>query len=263
MSLIVPEDEDHLLQVGLITKPTPNGFRKVHHRLLFMPDTESDGRQLPFVHVNNVRAGLQSCFFRSIPVHLISHATVLYVGYDYDTASRIWQEWLSRRNTGPILRPTDETFGMDFKAFLVNGIERNSVEAYFDNQDNSVWRELLDDHGMNGDAHVYFMARKMERERMRHYWEGVIRCHESGEGRYTLNYVEKCWCRLIIDGVPNFENWIKESIDARFMSLVETMKLSRERVRLLKDGFVEEPIPQFDAPPLDGMFCSGKRLWLL
>ncbi|CAI7608310.1 unnamed protein product [Penicillium glandicola] len=100
-SILAPDDTIILEESGLVSPPLSDGTRRIHKRRLTRSSDE-EGLHLPLSP-----ASIASDSFVSIPEHLISFATLQHLGYNSQTATRIWEYW-TNWPAGEIKRESDD-----------------------------------------------------------------------------------------------------------------------------------------------------------
>ncbi|PHH68230.1 hypothetical protein CDD82_714 [Ophiocordyceps australis] len=86
--VVLPEDADVLEASGLLTAPDAKGFRRIHRSHLHrFGDQEFAASPL------SPLSGLDSVY-ECIPDDLVSKATLEYLGYNEETATRLWRRWV-------------------------------------------------------------------------------------------------------------------------------------------------------------------------
>ncbi|OQD98083.1 hypothetical protein PENSOL_c010G06911 [Penicillium solitum] len=185
-----PCDAEALEESGLASPPCSDGTRRIHKRRLNRSSDEEENH-LPLTPVS---MDASSDCFVSIPEDLVSFATLQYLGYNHQTATRIWERW-ANWPPGRIKRQSD-----DFE----DGIPFIEVaEGYLDSatdtcdDDDSAWFDCLDNYGMSTELTHAIMDTKF-----RH-----IRLTQS--------------CKF----------WVQDTLKLRYRGLEEVQEASRERER--------------------------------
>ncbi|CAI7569245.1 unnamed protein product [Penicillium discolor] len=185
-----PGDAEALQESGLASPPCSDGTRRIHKRRLNRSSDEEENH-LPLTPVS---MDASSDCFVSIPEDLVSFATLQYLGYNHQTATRIWERW-TNWPPGRIKRQCD-----DFE----DGIPFIEVaEGYLDSatdtcdDDDSAWLDCLDKYGMSTELTHAIMDTKF-----RH-----IRLTQS--------------CKF----------WVQDTLKLRYRGLEEVQEASRERER--------------------------------
>ncbi|KAG5969131.1 hypothetical protein E4U58_001556 [Claviceps cyperi] len=133
MSLLNPLDWWHLRCYGLATDVNPDGYVKVHRRLLTNnPDGECP--DTPLAPLQSIRTCYQPRFFERIPAWLISRATLEFIGFTESHADEIWNAWIDTPESR--FCPTGEVF----LAWIMGGLlfpEHTTWQAW-----NSLWLQI-------------------------------------------------------------------------------------------------------------------------
>ncbi|EHY58380.1 hypothetical protein HRR83_007256 [Exophiala dermatitidis] len=192
-AIFSPDDEQDLLRSGLLTPPI-EGLRKVHKRRL---DRFSDkvNSHIPLTPVSVLSSAEETARFSTIPDSLISLATLQYLGYDEDTAKRIWQKWINW-SPGPVVREIDDdlpgTMSISFIDYA-KGYVGGDTDTY--DEEDQPWFECMTSWGI---------LPSLQEEIMDPVFKD-IRLSET--------------CRF----------WVRDTMELRYQGLEEIQKASRER----------------------------------
>ncbi|SPJ79062.1 uncharacterized protein FTOL_07453 [Fusarium torulosum] len=87
IDILAPGDVDHLMSMGL-AGPSDNGMRKVHRRRLNR-SSDQENAHIPL----NTDPRSRPDAFATIPDKLFSKETIVYLGFNGDKATEIWNGW--------------------------------------------------------------------------------------------------------------------------------------------------------------------------
>ncbi|OAA76180.1 hypothetical protein LEL_05864 [Akanthomyces lecanii RCEF 1005] len=192
-------DSADLGRSGLSGPVLPDGTFRLHRRRLNrFSDEENQGIPLnvPLASSDANEA------FASIPAEIISKATLVYVGFDLDTATLLWSKWTNREQDGGIYREGDPIGAhgeqMAFLDFMSGGIgERGDTW----DTDNQKWIDCMNAYGM-----------------AREFQEAILDPQFN-----DIRHQQTC------------VSWIKETIQVRYDALHEVHKASMRRESALKE----------------------------
>ncbi|CAG8391456.1 unnamed protein product [Penicillium salamii] len=189
-AVLAPGDAATLQDSGLASHPHSDGTRRIHKRRL-NPSSDEEESHLPLTPIS-MDSG-SDCFV-SIPEHLTSFATLEYLGYNRQTAARIWERW-TNWPPGIIKRQCDDfEDGIPFIEIAEGHLE---AEPDTCDDNDSAWVECLDKYGMSNE----FMQAIMD-TKFRH-----IRLTKT--------------CKF----------WAKDTLKLRYRALEEVQEASRQRER--------------------------------
>ncbi|KAJ6181206.1 hypothetical protein N7519_011667 [Penicillium mononematosum] len=172
---------------GLVSPSLPDGTRRNHRRRLNRSSDEEE-QHLPLTPVS---IASNSDSFVSIPENLVSLATFEHLGYNSETATRIWEYWTNWPTWGS-QRGTDDIGGVPFievAEYYIN----SSLDTCEDDDDQ--WLHCMNLYGINCEFQEAIMDPKF-----RH-----IRLTES--------------CKY----------WVQDTIKLRYRGLEAAQTASRER----------------------------------
>ena len=126
--ILDPEDKADLERQGLLLR-SPDGHFRIHKRRLHKySDIEYQSMPLPTPPSSSVsQEPIPPDHFATIPDFFISRETIIYVSFDDNTASTIWDRWTQRGDDGGPM-----TF-------------ENMLLEYIQSQANDIWSEVDSD----------------------------------------------------------------------------------------------------------------------
>ncbi|KAL8365023.1 hypothetical protein RB595_004030 [Gaeumannomyces hyphopodioides] len=142
-----PEDEAELLAQGLLT-PASNGRRRIHKRRL-QSSSEESSANIPLTPIS-WGSDSDSTLFEVVPDALNSRETLLYLGFNEETASYLWHRWThwDEESNGPRLDIDTGEFpkieldeGTTFIGLALYHIEDLHVNAV--TEDDQSWRSCM------------------------------------------------------------------------------------------------------------------------
>ncbi|KIH91696.1 hypothetical protein SPBR_01706 [Sporothrix brasiliensis 5110] len=150
--ILVPLDLSNLLESGLASQ-AHGGVRKLHRRRTHA-SSDDEYRNLP-LDATPTAASSHDNNFVEVPEHLISRATLTYVGYTDGKADELWYRWTHWPADGP-RREVDNVSGelyMTFKDFITShiGISDSFPDNTWGDQTHR-WIQCLRRYGINEDT---------------------------------------------------------------------------------------------------------------
>lgn len=145
-SIFDPDDEAALVAQGLLT-PASGGRRRVHKRRLESSSDESNA-DLPLTPIS-WSSDSDPNLFEVVPNILNSRETLIYLGFDQETADRLWHRWThwSEDDHGPRAdMETDE--GISFLDLAKDQIQYRYIDAW--TEDDQSWRDCMTTCGIGG-----------------------------------------------------------------------------------------------------------------
>lgn len=137
-----PLDTVMLVAAGLASPVDINGTRRIHKRRLNRSSDE-DHKHISLASISSTEAATA---FVDIPDDLISHATLQYLGYNSEAASRLWQGW-TEWSPGPIVREIDDSIsGIPFIDFAIGYVNGRHIDAA--TEDDQDWFQCMDTCGI-------------------------------------------------------------------------------------------------------------------
>jgi hypothetical protein len=158
-NILVPDDAVTLQNSGLLSSPLSDGTRRIHKRRLNRSSDEEE-QHLPLTPVS---ISSSSDSFVSIPDHLVSLAALEHLGYNSETATRIWEYWTN----WPPGEPKRETDNTDTGVLFID-----VAEGYLDNSpdtcaENDVeWFHCMNLYGINRELQEAIMDPKFQSIRL-------------------------------------------------------------------------------------------------
>lgn len=230
--VILPAEEGTLLRAGLITETTPDGWRKVHCRLL-ADSSDIIHYYTPLMPISTVKAAFVSLYFQTIPAELVSAATIEYVGFNKTMARDIWLDWVCRPFDENEWEPTDRLYGVEFMTFIIDAVAEQSFSEFVLSTDDTLWLEIMRLMGLNVDAQVDVLVRKAQCQDDRASHESVVKKFYSAKdavGHVSTEALFQSRQRLLSWNLPLCEMLVKENIERRFLHLKTARTLSIRRV---------------------------------
>ncbi|KAJ5961122.1 uncharacterized protein N7479_008272 [Penicillium vulpinum] len=166
--ILVPDDAVTLQNSGLASSPLSDGTRRIHKRRLNQSSDEEE-QHLP---LTPVLISSSSDSFVSIPDHLVSLAALEHLGYNSETATRIWEYW----NNWPPGEPKRETDNTDNGVLFID-----VAEGHLDNSpdtcaENDVeWLHCMNLYGINRELQEAIMDPKFKSIRLTESCKFLVR----------------------------------------------------------------------------------------
>ncbi|XDG10355.1 hypothetical protein ABKA04_009970 [Annulohypoxylon sp. FPYF3050] len=212
--ILSPRDEESLLASGLLTPVRRGGTRKIHKRLF----DEWNNEHYAHLPMEPFSPENESTHFYTIPNHLISEATLRYLGYNTQRAYLLWERWCSSNR-----REIDYTSGarkvLNFLLLAINHLEsRGDYDTWSENDDE--WYELMIDCGLEIQLQNHIMD------------------PEYKHIRQTRTCI----------------SWVRDTFELRYQGLLDAQKESRRRARRLywaAENFDSEDSGLEDSGPED------------
>ncbi|KAL2415602.1 hypothetical protein ABEF95_000566 [Exophiala dermatitidis] len=224
-AIFSPVDEEDLVRSGLLT-PSVEGKRKVHKRRLDRSSDETNSH-VPLTPTSlSPSPEVETDLFSTIPDSLISLATLQYLGYDENTAKKIWQSWINW-SPGPIVREIDDdlpgTMSVSFIDYA-KGFVGGDTDTY--DEEDQPWFECMNSWGILPSVQEAIMDPVFKN----------IRLSET--------------CRF----------WVRDTMEIRYGGLEEIQKASRERAMGLQRAALRPGnTSQIVAGASQGASGSGSR----
>lgn len=192
-------DVQNLQSYGLVSHARPDGTRRLHKRRL-TPSSDEENFRIPLDI--SLESPAADDAFATIPDVLISHATLVHIGFSQSTADKVWQDWINwGKSLKDPVRETDEDPGyglvMTFDDYFTGAFD-TGVDTWSD-QD-SEWFDCLDDYGLAVEAQSAIMDPRFRELRLTN----------------TCSF------------------WAKDMVEMRFAGLRDIQKASRVREMAIK-----------------------------
>ncbi|KGO74640.1 hypothetical protein PITC_084160 [Penicillium italicum] len=158
-SILVSDDAVALQNSGLASPPLSDGTRRIHKRRLNRSSDEEE-QHLPLIP-ESISSSSDS--FVSVPDHLVSFAALEHLGYDSETATRIWDYWTNWPPVGPKRKTDDIYHGVPF-IDVVEGHLDNSPDTCEEND--AEWFRCMDLYGINRELQESIMDPKFRSIRL-------------------------------------------------------------------------------------------------
>ncbi|KXG50745.1 uncharacterized protein PGRI_045120 [Penicillium griseofulvum] len=168
-TILAPDDAVILQESGLISPLLPDGTRRIHKRRLNRSSDEEEEHlslspfSLSSVSQSPVWSTSSSESFVSIPEHLISLVTLEHLGYNSQTATRIWDHWTSWPPGEPKRESDDIYHGVPF-IDVAEGYIRNFSDTCEDND--ATWFHCMNQYGINTELQQAIMDPKFRHIRL-------------------------------------------------------------------------------------------------
>lgn len=200
-------DAANLQNQGLLGPPDSRGTRKLHRRYLNRL-SDQEYKHIPLDVPMNSPAADEA--FVSIPEHLISQATLEYVGFSTAKAAAMWLQWTNWPEDGPRREDDDVDDGglcitfLDYFTRPFNG----STDCF--SEDDNEWSRCMDEFGLSSQVQDKILDPVFK----------YLRLSDS--------------CAF----------WAKDTVEMRYAGLRNIQQASRERERMLLSGEgVQRPAP--------------------
>lgn len=203
-------DAVNLQNQGRLSPNDSRGTRRLHRRYLNRSSDE-ENQHIP-LDVPMQSAAANEAFV-SIPEHLISQATLEYVGFSEAKAAAMWQQWTNWPSGGP-LREVDSDDGglrMTFLDFLT-GPFNGSVDCSSENDQE--WSRCMNDFGLNSQTQDAILDPRFK----------YLRLSRS--------------CAF----------WAKDTVEMRYAGLQDIQRASLERELALTSGSHQPGAPRQEQP---------------
>ncbi|KAJ5202181.1 hypothetical protein N7449_004260 [Penicillium cf. viridicatum] len=158
-NILVPDDAVTLQNSGLVSSPLSDGTRRIHKRRLNRSSDEEE-QHLPLTPVS---ISSSSDSFVSIPDHLVSLAALEHLGYNSETATRIWEYW-TNWPPGEPRRETDDTDNGVLFIDVAEGHLDNSPDTCAEND--AEWFHCMNLYGINRELQEAIMDPKFRSIRL-------------------------------------------------------------------------------------------------
>lgn len=158
-NILVPDDAATLKSSGLVSSPLSDGTRRIHKRHLNRSSDEEE-QHLPLIPVS---ISSSSDSFVSIPGHLVSLAALEHLGYNSETATRIWEYW-TNWPPGEPKRETDDTDNGVLFIDVVEGHLDHSPDTCAEND--AEWFHCMDLYRINRELKEAIMDPKFRSIRL-------------------------------------------------------------------------------------------------
>lgn len=196
-NILTELDVQHLQSRDLVGPRSAEGTRRIHKRFLnrFSDEENAD------IPLNiSVQSSAASDAFATIPDHLISNASLVYIGFSRQKASDLWAQWTNWPPSGP-RREVDPDDGYNlvvtFIDFITGPFDGN-IDVWED--DDHQWRDCLNTFGMASEVQEAIMDPRFKDFRL----------------------ARSC------------AFWAKDTVEMRYAGLRDIQRASRERERSLR-----------------------------
>ena len=159
INILVPDDAITLQNSGLVSPPLSDGTRRIHKRRLYRSSDEEE-HHLPLTPVSTSSS---SDSFVSVPDHLVSLAALEHLGYNPETATRIWEYW-TNWPPGEPKRETDNTDNGVLFIDVAEGHLDNSPDTCAEND--AEWFHYMNLYGVNRELQDAIMDPKFRSIRL-------------------------------------------------------------------------------------------------
>ncbi|KAI1446338.1 hypothetical protein F5Y02DRAFT_382539 [Annulohypoxylon stygium] len=197
--ILSPRDEDSLLTSGLLTPVRRGGTRKIHKRLF----DEWNNEHYAHLPLEPFSPENEATHFYTIPNHLISQATLRYLGYNTQRAYLLWERWCNwNRIPSNVIRENDDTSEarkvLNFLLHAINHLETQGDHDTWSDTDDE-WYELMIDCGL----------------------EIQLQNHIMDPDYKHIRQTRTCI------------GWVRDTFELRYQGLLDAQKESRKRARRL------------------------------
>ncbi|RFU76541.1 hypothetical protein TARUN_5705 [Trichoderma arundinaceum] len=184
----------------------PEDKRALVNQGLLLLDTPKDTQRIhkrrltrnSNVEYSHLPLNSEPDMFVTIPEELVSLATIQYLGYGEESATHIWNRWIASA-PGYYVPESDPAFGTPFIDAIIGYSDRRYDIDTCD-EDDEKWHECMNRCGIDRDTQNAIMNPAFKR----------IRLTES--------------CLF----------WIRDTIELRYLALLEVQKASHERSRAIE-----------------------------
>jgi hypothetical protein len=158
-TILTPDDAATLQESGLASLPMSDGTRRLHKRRLNRSSDEEE-QHLP-LSPESLASSADS--FVSIPEHLISLATLEHLGYNTETARRIWEHWCKLPHGEP-----GSVWEDIYKDVPFIEVAQGHIDHLMDScdPDDAQWTHCMDLYGVNSELQQAIMDPKFRQYRL-------------------------------------------------------------------------------------------------